>query len=140
MGNAIALCFRFVLLRGYLFLRMMKRKYLLHLFILTLSLSIFLGSVSSSYSQNTTSNFSSKQVVINEIKGYAQRHVDNNENMKTEVIIELYQDNTIGLTKVQIAEIYEKEYARLKEVKQTNSNSIWTQLPKGLYGLLLVFF
>ena len=116
---------------------MMKRKYLLHLFILTLSLSIFLGSVSSSYSQNTTSNFSSKQVVINEIKGYAQRHVDNNENMKTEVIIELYQDNTIGLTKVQIAEIYEKEYARLKEVKQTNSNSIWTQLPKGLYGWIV---
>ena len=34
----------------------MKQKYLLLLFILTLSVSIFLGSVSSSYSQNPTSN------------------------------------------------------------------------------------
>ncbi|MDJ0580028.1 NACHT domain-containing protein [Crocosphaera sp.] len=116
---------------------MIKQKYLLRLFILTLSLSIFLGSVSSSYSQNPSSNLSSKQMVIKEIKGYAQRHVDNNENMKTEVIIELYKDNTIGLTKVTIAEIYETEYARLKQVKNQDSNSIFSQLPKGLYGWIV---
>ena len=118
---------------------MIKQRYLLRLFILTLSLSIFLGSVSSSYSQNPSSNLSSQQVVIKDIKGYAKRHVDNNENMKTEVIIELYQDNTIGLTKVNIAEIYEKEYERLKQQKSADNNSFWNKIPKDLSDWIVIF-
>ena len=119
---------------------MMKQKYLLRLFILTLSLSIFLGSVSSSYSQNPSSNISTKQMVIKEIKGYAQRHVDNNENMKTEVIIEIYKDNTIGLTKVTIAEIYETEYVRIKQQKSDDNNNFWNKIPKDLSDWIVIVF
>ncbi len=119
---------------------MMKQKYLLRLFILTLSLSIFLGSVSSTYSQNPSSAVSNQQEVIKEIKGYAKRHIDNNENMKTELIIDLYEDNSVGLTQRKIAKIYETEYDRLKQQKPSDDNSIWEQLPKSLLGWISCYF
>ena len=79
-------------------------------------------------------------MVIKEIKGYAQRHVDNNENMKTEVIIELYKDNTIGLTKVTISEIYETEYVRIKQQKSDDNNKFWNKMPKDLSDWILIVF
>ena len=116
----------------------MKQKYLLRLFILTLSLSIFLGSVSSSYSQNPPSVLFKQQALSQEIKGYAKRHVDNNENMKTELIKDLYEDNSVGLTKSQIGEIYETEYTQLKQQKSADNNSFWNQLPKDLSDWIVI--
>jgi hypothetical protein len=40
--------------------------------------------------------------------------------MQTKVIVDLYGDNQVGLTRTDIAQIYEKEYDRLKKAKESN--------------------
>ncbi|MDR2231553.1 MAG: NACHT domain-containing protein [Tannerella sp.] len=52
--------------------------------------------------------------LITQIKTMAERHVQNNENMKTEFIVSTYKDNSCGLSNSQLAEIYEKHYIFIK--------------------------
>ena len=58
------------------------------------------------------------------IKEIAVRHVNNNENMKTEMVITIFGRNDSCYSSSQIAEIYEKEFALLKKRK----SNFWKSL------------
>lgn len=57
------------------------------------------------------------------IKESAQRHIDNGEKMKTEMVIDVFQNNDRCYSSAQIVEIYELEYARLKK----ETSNFWSQ-------------
>lgn len=75
--------------------------------------------------------------LINEIKAMAEIHVNNNENMKTELIVSLYKDNSCGLSQVQIAKTYQDYY---QQAKQESAN-IWNNLkPKADWFYYVLIF
>ena len=53
------------------------------------------------------------------IKTMANRHVENDENMKTEHIVSLFQENPCGFSQLQIADIYEEQYILSKSKKSS---------------------
>ena len=85
----------------------------------------------------------SRDAVIAEIKVYAERHVANDGPMQTQLLVDLFWDNTVGLTPQEIARIYEEEYARLNE--ESTHGSWELLLPKagwvafGVLSLWVVF-
>ena len=77
-----------------------------------------------------------KEAIVQEIKGYAKRDVDNDTPKRTEFIVNLYQNEKVGPTSREIAEIYEEEYDRLKKAKRSN---FWERLvPSDGWGVALV--
>lgn len=48
-----------------------------------------------------------RDAVIQEIKGWADHHVKYGSSMQTQLIVNLYSNNTVGLTPKEIAQIYE---------------------------------
>lgn len=58
----------------------------------------------------------SRDKLIEEIKAYADRHVKGGSPMQTQLVVDLYRNNTVGLDPTEIAQIYEEEYNKLKEV------------------------
>ena len=63
-----------------------------------------------------------KDNIILKIKEHAKLHVENDVEMKTELVVELFANNNVGLSRLEIADIYQKEYDRL------------TQKPKDITG------
>ena len=98
--------------------------------ILAFALILLVLSASAVYAQDPTP--SPRDALINEIKAYADRHVKNDSPMQTQLVVDLYWDNTVGLTPQEIAHIYEEEYARLKEASKPSQ---WEQLRKQLAPL-----
>ncbi|MGB3512794.1 MAG: NACHT domain-containing protein [Microcoleaceae cyanobacterium] len=90
------------------------------LFLLALTSVLSWGWILPSYTQTPTPNVESREVIIQEIKEYAERHVENDKAMDTSLVIKLYETNYIGLNAPQIAKIYEEEYTKLKEAKDSN--------------------
>ena len=84
-----------------------------------ITLALLVPAARLAYAQTQT-----REKVIAEIEDYAQRHVENGSDMKTEVVLDLYRDNTVGLTPREIATIYEEAYARFKEEAKP---SLWEQ-------------
>jgi hypothetical protein len=83
----------------------------------------------------------SRQSTLREIQQYAKRHADNDSPMATSLVVDLYKDNSVGLTQKQIAQIYEEEYVRTR-----SKETLWSQLqPKVgwiaavIFGILLIF-
>ncbi|NES03871.1 MAG: NACHT domain-containing protein, partial [Okeania sp. SIO2F4] len=75
----------------------------------------------------------SPEVIIQEIKDYAERHVENDKAMDSRLMIDLYEKNSVGLTTPEITKIYEEEYTKLKEAKDSN---LWEKINDDLfYGL-----
>ena len=85
-----------------------------------------------------TSQPADKKAIVEEIEEYAERHVENDTSMQTKVILDLYRDNQVGLTPRDIAEIYETEYIRQKEAKESN---LWEHLnPTGGWIVASILF
>jgi len=61
-------------------------------------------------------NCDSLKIKITEI---AKRHIKNDEGMKTDVILSIFEDYDSCFTYAEITDIYENEYSRLKEEKNT---------------------
>jgi len=92
-------------------------------------------SASAVYAQDPTP--SPRDALINEIKAYADRHVKNDSPMQTQLVVDLYRDNTVGLTPQEIAQIYEEEYTRLKEAQKP---SLPEQLLPYGWGAAVILF
>ncbi|EAZ88940.1 NACHT domain-containing protein [Crocosphaera chwakensis] len=114
----------------------LKQKKLVLLFIIALISSIFLGSINPILTQNTNTqpSLSPQELVIKEIKDIAENHVENDVEKKTNLVVEEYASNSVGLTKLEIAEIYETEHNKLTKEKQ-NQNP-FSKLPQGWLGWL----
>ncbi|GGA34009.1 hypothetical protein [Okeania sp. KiyG1] len=103
------------------------------LFILTLTIILSWSWILPSYTQTPTPNIKSREVIIQEIKDYAERHVENDKAMDSRLMIDLYEKNSVGLTTPEITKIYEEEYTKLKEAKDSN---LWEKINDDLfYGL-----
>ncbi len=74
---------------------------------------------------------------ITEIKEFAARHVSNNTPLQTQVIINLYSKNPVELRPIEIAQIYENEYIRLKRLKE---NSLLEKLRPTNGWIVAAFF
>jgi hypothetical protein len=82
--------------------------------------------------------------LIQEIKAQAARHVKINSPPQTQLIIDLYRNKSVGLTPLQISELYEEEYVRQKELQkpgpfeQLRPHLGW--IVAALLALLLIFY
>ncbi len=130
-------------LRRWLLRKRIKHILLTSIFTLTLTVSVVLGSAFPTYTQTPTSTSTSRESLIKEIKGYAERHVANDSQIKTEFVVQLYKDNSVGLAAPEIAQIYENEYTRLKKEKTKNR---WERFPQAvgwltaaILAILLIF-
>ncbi|NES03870.1 MAG: hypothetical protein F6K22_14085, partial [Okeania sp. SIO2F4] len=85
----------------------------INLFLLTLIIILCWSWILPSYTQTPTPNVQSREVLIEEIKDYAERHVENDKAMDSRLMIDLYEKNSVGLTTPEITKIYEEEYTKL---------------------------
>ncbi len=116
-----------------LFRHKFNRLVSINFFLLTLTIVLCWSWILPSYTQTPTPNLKSREVLIQEIKDYAERHVDNDKAMDSRLMIDLYEKNSVGLTTPEITKIYEEEYTKLKEAKDSN---IGEQIKNNLfYGL-----
>ncbi|WP_052035241.1 NACHT domain-containing protein [Xenococcus sp. PCC 7305] len=99
------------------------------MFVLSLAISVWLGLASPIYSQNPQN--SDREALIEDIKEFANRHVQNEKAMDTSLVIKLYETNAFGLTAPEIANIYEDEYTRLKEIKDAD---VWEKINDNLFN------
>lgn len=101
------------------------------LFVLTLNIVMCWSWILPSYTQ--TPHTHNREALIKEIQAYAERHVENDKAMDTSLVIKLYEKNFVGLTAPQIARIYEEQYTKLKEAKDSD---LWEKINDDLfYGL-----
>ncbi|NES75492.1 MULTISPECIES: hypothetical protein [unclassified Okeania] len=116
-----------------LFRHKFNRLVSINLFLLTLTIVLCWSWILPSYTQTPTPNLKSREVIIQEIKDYAERHVENDKAMDSRLMIDLYEKNSVGLTTPEITKIYEEEYTRLKEAKDSN---LWEKIKDDFfYGL-----
>ncbi|NEP77205.1 MAG: NACHT domain-containing protein [Okeania sp. SIO3B3] len=116
-----------------LFRHKFNRLVSISLFLLTLTIVLSWSWILPSYTQTSTPNVQSRQVIIQEIKDYAERHVENDKAMDSRLMIDLYEKNSVGLTTPEITKIYEEEYTKLKEAKDSN---LWENIKNDIfYGL-----
>ncbi len=114
-----------------LFRHKFNRLVSISLFLLTLTIVLCWSWILPSYTQ--TPNANNREVLIQEIKDYAKRHVENDKAMDIRLMIELYEKNSVGLTTPEITKIYEEEYTRLKDAKDSN---LWEKINDDIfYGL-----
>jgi hypothetical protein len=58
-----------------------------------------------------TARANPRETIVLRIKAYAAPHVENKVPMKTELVVDLFRANAVGLSSQDIAQIYEEEYA-----------------------------
>lgn len=90
------------------------------LFLLTLTIVLCWSWILPSYTQTPTPNVQSREVIIQQIKEIAKSQVDFDQEMDIKSIIDIHGENSVGLTKAEITDIYRKEYTKLKEEKDSN--------------------
>jgi hypothetical protein len=114
--------------------------------LLTFTIFFILSFVSSVFSQTPTPTLrpdvKAKAALIQDIKGYAERHVQNEKSMDTGLIINLYGKNSVGLSAPEIAKIYEEEYTKQKDKKDNDlSEKIKNNIFLGLgWGAAIILF
>ncbi|NEO51647.1 MAG: NACHT domain-containing protein [Okeania sp. SIO3B5] len=116
-----------------LFRHKFNRLVSISLFLLTLTIVLSWSWILPSYTQTPTPNIKSREVIIQKIKESAKRHVENEQKMDSQLIIEIYGENSVGLTKLEITEIYEVEYEKVKDEIDSN---FWKKIKDDFfYGL-----
>lgn len=89
-----------------------------HILLIVLLFSILFTSLVITHAQNPTPTSSPREQLIRKIQVDAKRHVEINEGMKTESVVNRYRNNNVGLTPEQIAYVYEKAYAWFKKAQK----------------------
>ncbi len=88
-------------------------------------------------SQSQSTDSSPRQELIREIKEYAKRHLENDNPLATETVVNvLYPDNEAGMSRGEIGKIYEIEYIKLKRKQDAN---IWNKIQREIFYVLSWF-
>jgi len=77
----------------------------------------------------------SKDSVLEQIRADAARHAKAGAALQTQLIVDLYRDNKVGLTLTEIAQTYEEEYIRQKELLKP---SAWEKLRPNVAWIVAV--
>ena len=112
-------------------LKRFRKQRLASIFLLSLTISVWLGLILPIYPQSPQQN--EREVWENRIKGYAERHFENGQAPDTKSVVELFKENEFKVTAPEIGEIYEKEYYRLKEIKDVN---FWENIKQIILNVL----
>ena len=103
-------------------LKRFRKQRLASIFLLSLTISVWLGAILPIYPQNPQK--SDREIIIQEIKDYANSHVQNDEEKQILLMLELYENNDVGLNARQIGKIYQDEYTRLKKIKDQEKKDL----------------
>src|SRR5436309_15081601 len=85
----------------------LSRMLILAFAILVLSAGIF--------NAQPTNQAIAKELLTEQIKEYARRHAKTGLPMQTQMVVDLYRNNQVGMPSQEVAQTYEEEYVRLKE-------------------------
>jgi hypothetical protein len=58
-----------------------------------------------------------REALVERIKEMARRHVENNEPMKSDLVLDLYRQNSVGLSPPEVVDTYETEYTVAKKAR-----------------------
>ncbi|NER22126.1 MAG: hypothetical protein F6J96_15795 [Symploca sp. SIO1C2] len=122
-----------------------KHRLLMGLFAIALTSSIII--TPAVYPQSPSPTPSARQELEAEIREYAEFHVENEQPPKTQEVVNLLYPNEVGMEKREIANIYNKEYQKLKDAQDADLlHKIQNDLLKNLgwvsaaiFGILLIF-
>jgi len=122
-----------------------KHRLLMGLFAIALTSSIII--TPAVYPQSPSPTPSARQELEAEIRDYAEFHVENEQPPKTQEVVNLLSPNEVGMEKREIANIYNKEYQKLKDAQDADLlHKIQNDLLKNLgwvsaaiFGILLIF-
>ena len=110
-----------------------KSQLLISLVALSLTMTVLLGLITPSHPQEQTQS-TQRDEVVEEIKQTAERHVDGDSAMQTSTVVNAFKNK--GLTESEILKVYEIEYARLKEEKESD---FWEQVsPNAGWGVAIL--
>ncbi len=107
-----------------------KKKYFLAFILISILASLL---VRNAYAQTPTPP--TRDQLIAEIKEYADRHAKTNTPMQTQLVVDLFRNNTVGLSSQEIATIYEEEYTQFLE---TQKPSPWEQLKPNIGWIVAI--
>jgi hypothetical protein len=62
----------------------------------------------------------SREAVEQQIKKYAERHVENDQSIQTSTVMKAFEKNAANLTTADVVTIYEEEFVKLKKAKDEN--------------------
>lgn len=117
----------------------LKAQLLISLMALSLTVSILLRPAIPTYPQPPSVQ-ALRDEITEKIKEHAERHVDLESSLQTSTVLKAFEDNQAGLTEAEIIQIYETEFQKLKEEK--DSNLIEKLFPNvgWIVALLLILF
>ncbi|NER93342.1 MAG: NACHT domain-containing protein [Symploca sp. SIO1B1] len=95
-----------------------KHRLLMGLFAAALTSSIII--TPTVYPQSPSPAPSARQELEAEIRGHAEFHVENEQPPKTQEVVNLLSPNEVGMEKREIANIYNKEYQKLKDAQDAD--------------------
>jgi len=98
---------------------------------LTLAVFLVLTFAGVVLSQTPTPTPPTREVIIQEIREYAERHVKNDKPMDTKFVIDLFEKDSTTLSRKEIAQIYEEEYTKFKLKKD---GDIFQKIKNGIFG------
>ena len=106
---------------------------------LSLTVSILLRPAIPTYPQPPSAQ-ALRDEITEKIEEHAERHVDLESSLQTSTVLKAFEDNQAGLTEAEIIQIYETEFQKLKEEK--DSNLIEKLFPNvgWIVALLLILF
>jgi NACHT domain len=93
--------------------------------VFALMFGLVMGAAVPNGAQTPTPTPDSSEAVEQQIKKYAERHVENDQSMQTSNVIKVFEKNTANLSPVDVATIYEEEYAKQKKTKDED---FWEQI------------
>ena len=93
-------------------LKRFRKQRLASIFLLSLTISVWVGSILPIYSQSPQK--SDRETWENRIKDYAEQPVENDQAPDSKSVVDLFKESNFKVTAPEIDEIQEKEYYRLK--------------------------
>lgn len=104
--------------------------------VFALVVGLVMGSAVPNGAQSPAPN--SREAVEQQVKKYAERHIESDQSMQTGNVIKVFEKNPANLTSVEIATIYEEEYTKLKKAKDED---FWEQVkPKAGWIVAAMIF
>lgn len=77
------------------------------------------------HAQTSTPTPSARDALVRDIRNFADRHAQAGTPMQTELVVSIFENNSVGLSRLEIADIYEQEY--IAQARLQNP-SLWDQL------------